>query len=131
MMRSAVSVVLALVLASQAQSLGDLARENRERPKARASRVITNDNLQEPATDAQPRTLDQELARMRKIFRDICADPRTNGGRVLSDFDKRAIDEGVKPLRVRVAEYERIQKKYVDALAAPSADMEAEIRKIL
>jgi cell division septum initiation protein DivIVA len=63
------------------------------------------------------------------VLHGICADPRTESGRYLSNEDKKALDDVVKPLRARVMEFERIRKKYKSALAALDQDFEAKIVK--
>jgi hypothetical protein len=80
------------------QSLGDVARDSRERKKATATKVITDEDL-EPKKPGSTSGLDKELDRMRKILLAICDDPKTEHGRNLSDYDKKTITDGVKPLR--------------------------------
>ena len=137
----AITVALLCALSSWAQSLGDLVRADRERTKPRARRVITNDNLNEvankdvatgPATavaEEPPDGLSPDLHQMKVILRNICADPRTEEGRVLSNDDKKAMLAGIKVLRDRVEEFERMRKKSNDALAALNQDFEAKIVK--
>ena len=132
MKRIGLLALLGLAVTSWAQSLGDVARANREHPKPRAAKVITNENLKSDSSEkksAPSGDLKQELDDVRLVLREICSDPKTEHGRKLSDSDKQSIADAVKPLRARVTEFERIQKGYKDALAALNADMEAEINK--
>jgi len=128
-----VLALMVLAVSSWAQSLGEVARATRERPKQPATKVITNEDLKPDPTDENASgpsiDLKQEIEHMRRVFHQICTDPRTQHGSKLSDYDKQEIAEGVKPLRARVKEFERIQKQYKDALAALDADMEAESKK--
>jgi hypothetical protein len=118
MIRAILLLMLAFGLSLWGQSLGDVARENREH--AKATKVITNDDIP-GATRTEPSAvagdLREELQHVRQILHQICSDPRTSHGRKLSDYDKRDIEDGVKPLRARVKEYEGVQKRYKDALA--------------
>ena len=134
MQRMAVYVVLALATSGWAQSLGDLVRADRQRLKPRAAKVVTNDDLNGDDADTKEEsvsgTLPSELAYMRRVLRGICSDPKTDHGTRLTEEDKQAIDEGVRPLRARVDEFERIQSKYKEALAALDEKLEADIFKI-
>lgn len=151
-----------------AQSLADLVRADRERAKPRATRVFTNDNLNDPAAvqptrkepppppvttraahptsplaekveplKAEPPVPkpvpmtpeEKELEHMRAILRGICSDPRTAEGRTLSDTDKAVMAAGIKPLRIRVEEFERNRKKYKDELATLDQEFEAKVLK--
>lgn len=138
----AIAAILLCAVPGWAQSLGDLVRADRERPKTHARKVITNDNLKEPAiaSAAEPATekeqeptdpLQRDLFRLRTILHNICADPQTDNGRTVSAEDKTAMLEGVKPLRVRVQEFERKAKSVKDALAALDQDFEAKILKVI
>ena len=136
-----VAIIAALVCAvpTWAQSLADLVRADRQQAKPHASKVITNDNLHEVATNivaSEPSAtvaeepadgLPPDLHRMRVILRNICADPKTESGRNLSYNDKKAMNEGVNALRLRVEEFERIDKKAKQALIALDKDFEAKI----
>lgn len=141
-MRAIVAGVLMLfAVAGWAQSLGDLVRADRDRAKPRARRVITNDNLNEvsskdvtieptaAAAAEPPDGLSPDLHQMKVILRNICADPRTEEGRVLSDDDKQAMLGGIKLLHQRVEEFERMRRKSNDALAALNKDFEAKVVK--
>ena len=140
-MRSvALAAVVACAVSCWAQSLGDLVRADREKAKPHARKVITNDNLNDPASVPEPAPpakpvpeptdpLQRDLFRMRAILQRICADPRTDGGKNLSDDDKTAMNGGVKALRIRVLDFEKLDKKYKDALAALDQDFEAKIVK--
>jgi hypothetical protein len=133
MQRMAVLVVLTLAVSGRAQSLGDVVRADRERPKPRAAKVVTNDNLNgdvDAKEDGNSGSLAAELAYMRKVLRGICSDPRTDHGTKLADEDKQAINDGVTPLRARMDDFERIQKKYKDALAALDEKLEADIFRV-
>jgi chromosome segregation ATPase len=124
-MRRLCAFAMIIVLSSLwAQSLGDVARATSNRPKA--SKVITNDDL---ATPDRTDSLQQELDRMRFVLREICADPKTERGRKLSNYDKRSIDEAVKPLRERVNAYERLRNDYKERLDALDKEMEEDSRK--
>src|SRR5256885_8322792 len=117
MHRMAVLIVLTLTASGWAQSLGDVVRADRERAKPRAAKVVTNDDLSgdaETKEDGNSGSLAAELAYMRKVLRGICSDPKTDHGTRLADEDKQAIDDGVTPLRARMDDFERIQKKYKD-----------------
>src|SRR5690348_9865978 len=105
------SVVLAAILvfgvAGWGQSLADLMRADRQQAKPRARKVITNENLNEVATnhvsteapavaaEEPPDGLSPDLHQMKVILRNICADPRTEEGRVLSNDDKKAMLGGI------------------------------------
>jgi hypothetical protein len=123
-------VVLVLFQMCHAQSLGDVAKENREKPKpSKTSKTITNEDLPaekqgRPSSQFQSRDLQRELDHVRQVLQGICLDPKTNQGRILSDYDKQSLDEGVKPLRARVNEYERIQKEYKQSFAKIEEDTE-------
>ena len=104
-----VVVVLAMASSCCAQSLGDVAKQSREQSKKKATKTITNEDL--PGNKPVSTTgLDLELAHVKQVLHDICVDPKTNEGRILTDSDKQAMEESVKPLRVRVNEYLRIEK---------------------
>lgn len=135
-------VVTILIFAAPgwAQSLADIARADREREKPRARKVITNENLQNFAVEEKSAAekkdepeptdpLQRELYRVRHILRGICADPRTESGSNLSNDDKQAMNEGVKPLRARVQDFELSRKKYNEALAAVDREFEPRIIK--
>jgi hypothetical protein len=102
MKRISVLAILTLAVSSWAQSLGDVARANRERPKQPTAKVVTNEDLKSDDGEKQSGTsgdLEQELDRMRSVFREICSDPKTEHGRKLSDYENQAIADRVKPLR--------------------------------
>ncbi len=137
-----IAAVMVCAVSGWGQSLGDLMRAEREKPKPHASRVITNDNLNDPtnapAVEAKPEPpkeptdpLQRELFHMRTILHNICADPRTENGQTLSAEDKAAMDEGVKPLRVRVAAFQKASKKLKDDLAALDQAFEAKILRVV
>ena len=124
--------ILTLAVSSWAQSLGDVARANRERPKQPTAKVVTNEDLKSDDGEKQSGTsgdLEQELNRMRSVFREICSDPKTEHGRKLSDYENQAIADRVKPLRARVDQFERIRKGFKEALAALDNEMQVEIKK--
>jgi hypothetical protein len=110
------------------QSLGDVARDSRERKKATATKVITDEDL-EPKKPGSTSGLDKELDRMRKILLAICDDPKTEHGRNLSDYDKKTITDGVKPLRSAWPSTRASRKKYKDDLAEMETYYEAEFQK--
>ncbi len=125
-------MILALSYSVWAQSLGDVARASREHTKS--AKVITDDDVKTEGPSDAPASnsgdLTQEVDHMRKIFRQICADPRTDHGRKLSDDDKRDMNEAVKPLRVRVNQFEQTQQHYKDALADIDKKYEAKFKEI-
>ena len=132
MKRISVLAILTLAVSSWAQSLGDVARANRERPKPPTAKVVTNEDLKSDDGEKQSGTsgdLEQELDRMRSVFREICSDPKTEHGRKLSDYENQAIADRVKPLRARVDQFERIRKGFKEALAALDNEMQIEIKK--
>ena len=114
------------------QSLGDVARASREHTKS--AKVITDDDVKSEGPSDVPATnagdLTQEIDHMRKIFRQICADPRTDHGRKLSDDDKHEMNEGIKPLRVRVNQFEQTEQHYKDALADLDKKYESKFKEI-
>lgn len=123
--------ILAILLASGslwAQSLGDVARETRERPKVSA-KTITNEDLTPPEPETSFTPIQQELDRMRVVFRQICDDPRTNNGHDLSEYDKVFVEEAVRPLRARKIEWERTQKDYKNQIAALDKEQDETIEK--
>jgi hypothetical protein len=137
-----IAAVLVCAVPGWAQSLADLVRADREKPKPRARKVITDDNLKEPATAPSSETeaaksqepadpFQRELFRMRNVLHDICADPRTDQGRNLSAEDKAAMTEGVKPLRVRAREFEKRGDASKNALATLDQEFEAKILKVI
>jgi hypothetical protein len=107
-----------------AQSLGDVAKANREKSKTSRTKTITNEDLLGTKRAEASTNLQSELAHVRQVLQGICADPKTNNGRILSDYDKQSLDDGVKPLRARVTEYERIQKEYKQAFKKIEEDTE-------
>ena len=123
-MKKLVAVLLMLVGTCCAQSLGDVAKANRDKPKNPKTKTITNEDLPGEKRVDTNSTLALELEHVRQVLRGICEDPKTNNGRVLSDYDKQSLDDGVKPLRVRVNEYERIQKEYKQAFKKIEEDTE-------
>ena len=126
-------VVLATVGTCCAQSLGDVAKQSREQPKKKAAKTITNEDLpreRKAASDTGAGDQERELGRMKQILEDICADPKTNHGRTLSDIDKQMMEEGVKPLRVRVDEQKRWHKETKAALDQLEQDAEKAIQAI-
>ena len=131
MIRVVLLFILIFVLgcSTWAQSLGDVARADRDH--AKTAKIITNDDIPS-ALQAEPSgvagDLTQELQNMRKILHQICSDPRTNRGRKLSDYDKRDIDSGVKPLRARVNEFETLQNRYKEELAELDKNWEAKLQ---
>ena len=132
MKRIGVLAILALAVSSWAQSLGDVARANRERPKQSSVKVITNDDLKRDSSEKESGTtgdFQQALDRMRSTFREICSDPKTDHGRKLTEYNKQEIADRVKPLRARVDEFERIRKGFQEAVAALNNEMEVEIKK--
>src|SRR5690348_845540 len=108
-MKKLLVVVFALAGSCCAQSLGDVAKQSREQSKKKATKTITNEDLL-GNTPLPTAGLDLELARVKQVLHDICVDPKTNEGRILTDNDKQAMEESVKPLRARVNDYLRIQK---------------------
>ncbi len=129
MKRAIGCAILLCASASWPQSLGEIARANREQKKQRAAKVITNEDLKHENESGLATDVDLELDRMRVVFREVCADPRTEHGNRLSDADRKAIDDGVKPLRARVNAYERVQKQYKDELKALDEQMEMQMAK--
>src|SRR5512147_2330865 len=123
--------LILLALPVHAQSLGDVVRADRERPRKHAAKVITNDDLrplhEDPETGMTADLFD-ELAHMRVVLREICSDPRSDRGRKLSDYDQRSLADAAKPLRARVAAFERMDKDYKDALAALDQSMDANLQ---
>ena len=120
-------VVLALATSCCAQSLGDVAKQSREQPKKKAAKTITNEDLpsdKKAASTSSAGDQERELEHMKQILEDICDDPKTNRGRTLSDYDKQMMEEGVKPLRVRVDEQKRWHKETKAALDQLEADTE-------
>src|SRR6476659_6167589 len=98
-MKKLLVVVLMLMGTCCAQSLGDVAKANREKAKNSKTKTITNEDLPgEKRVDANS-TLALELDHVRQVLRGIGEDAKTNKGRVLSDDDKQSLDDGVKPLR--------------------------------
>jgi len=132
MKRISVLAILSLAISGWAQSLGDVARANRERPKQSSVKVITNDDLKRDSSEKESGTtgdFQQDLDRMRSTFREICSDPKTDQGRKLTEYNKQEIGDRVKPLRARVDEFERIRKGFQEAVAALDNEMEVEIKK--
>ena len=124
--------ILVLAASGWAQSLGDVVRADHERAKPHAKRLFTNENLEKPATEEQDEATDDlpiDLAHVRGILRGICSDPQTQRGHNLSDSDKEALNEAVKPLRVRVNEFEQISNKYKQELAALDEELRAKVVK--
>ena len=109
-----------------------LARASRESKKATPAKVFTDEDLEPKKPSSSPGysgDLGKELDRVRKILRGVGEDAKADHGRDLSDYDKKTIADGVKPLRFRVAEYESTQKKYKDELAEMEKYYEAEFQK--
>lgn len=139
----AMMAILVCAASGWAQSLADLVRADREKAKPHALKVITNDNLNEPATapasDAPKEKppeeptdpFQRELFRIRTVLHNICADPRTENGQNLSADDKAAMSIGVKPLRVRAREFEKKDAATKNALAALDQDFEAKAVNII
>lgn len=127
-------VVLAMSASCCAQSLGDVAKQSREQPKKKAAKTITDDDLpsDKKAASGSSGSGDQEreLEHMQQILEDICADPKTNHGRMLSDADKQMMDDGVKPLRVRVDQQKQWHKETKAALDQLEQDAEKAIQAI-
>lgn len=132
--------VLIVVLAMSAsccalsQSLGDVAKQSREQPKKKAAKTITNEDLliEKSARSTASSSGDQEreLEHMKQVLEDICADPKTNHGRSLSDADKQMMEQGVKPLRVRVDQQKQWHKETKAALDQLEQDAEKSIQAI-
>ncbi len=129
MHRLAILVLLLASVSASAQSLGDVARESRERPK-HAAKTITEDDLKPVEPPAPTTPVQHDLDRMRAVFREICDDPRTKNGTELSDYDHQIIDEAVKPLRARKNQWEQVQKDYKDKVAALETEMDSEVEKM-
>lgn len=124
--------VLLLAASCWAQSLGDVVRADHERAKAHAKRLFTNESLEKPASEEQSEPADDlpiDLAHVRGILRGICSDPQTQNGHNLSESDKEALNEAVKPLRIRVNDFEQISNKYKEALAALDEELRAKVVK--
>ncbi len=120
--------MLAMGASCCAQSLGDVAKQTREQPKKKAAKTITNEDLptdKKTASDPSAGDQDRELEHMKQILEDICADPKTNHGRTLGAHEKDMLEEGVKPLRVRVDE----QKKWHQETNAALDELELETEK--
>jgi hypothetical protein len=113
-------VALMLTASCYAQSLGDVAKQSREQPKKKAAKTITNEDLpsekKTASTSSGAGDQERELEHMKRVMEDICADPKTNHGRTLSDYDKQMMEDGVKPLRVWVDEQKRWHKEAKAAL---------------
>src|SRR3954469_25464137 len=125
LMRALVGIaVLALLGMCHAQSLGDVAKANRDKPKNSKTKTITNEDLPGEKHSRPSSDMQRELDYMRQVLQGICLDPKTNQGRILSDHDKQSIDDGVKPLRARVNQYERIQKEYKQSFTKLDEDAE-------
>src|SRR5689334_9803597 len=125
-------VVLLLAASCWAQSLGDVVRADHERAKPRAKRLFTNESLEKPASEEQSEPTDDlpiDLAHVRGILRGICSDPQTQNGHNLSESDKEALNEAVKPLRLRVNDLEQISNKYKEALRALDGELRAKVVK--
>ncbi len=131
---SVLFLVLAVGTAGWAQSLGEIARADRERSKPHASKVITNDDLRrfhgEEDTGFSPDAYD-ELLHLRVVLRQICSDPKSDHGRNLSDYDQQSLTDAVQPLRARVSEFERKVQEHKDALAALDREIGAELQKTI
>jgi len=113
-------VALMLTASCYAQSLGDVAKQSREQPKKKAAKTITNEDLpsekKTASTSSGAGDQEREFEHMKRVMEDICADPKTNHGRTLSDYDKQMMEDGVKPLRVWVDEQKRWHKEAKAAL---------------
>jgi hypothetical protein len=132
-MKKLVIVVLALAGTCCAQSLGDVAKQSREQPKKKAAKTFTNEDLpseRQTSPDSAATDQERELEHMKQVLEDICADPRTNRGRTLSDYDKQMMDEGVKPLRVRVDQQKQWHKETKAALDQLEQEAEKSIQAI-
>ncbi len=131
-MKKLVIVVLALAASCSAQSLGEVAKQSREQPKKKAAKTITNEDLPDEkkttSTSSTANDQERELERMKQTLEDICADPKTNKGRILSDYDKQMMDEGVKPLRVRVDDYKKWEKEKKAEIEAMELEAEKAIQ---
>ncbi len=127
-------VVLAMAASCCAQSLGDVAKETREQPKKKAPRTITNEDLPSekttPSASSGAGDQERELEHMKQVLEDICADPKTSHGRMLSDYDKQMMDQGVAPLRVRVDQQKQCHKATKAALDQLEQDAEKAIQAI-
>jgi hypothetical protein len=125
-MKSFLATAIILIVAATccAQSLGDVARANRAKPKPSSAKTITNEDLPGATKTGPPSDLARELDHIKLVLQEICLDPKTNGGRTLSDYDKQALTGGVKPLRARINDYERIQKEYKQSFAKLDLEME-------
>ena len=126
--------MLMLTASCCAQSLGDVAKQTREQPKKKAAKTITNEDLpgekKDPSTASGSGDQERELDHMKRVMEDICADPKTNHGRTLSDYDKQMIEDGVKPLRLWVDEQKRWHKETKAALDQLEADAEKAIAEV-
>jgi hypothetical protein len=124
--------VVAFSTSAWSQSLADAARANRERQnqpvEKTQKRVFTNDDMQSVAP-ASSSEAPPEFDSLRFTFRQICDDPRTEKGQKLSDSDKQSIADFVKPLRARISEHERMQKKYEDDVVVLNREFEKEDAK--
>jgi hypothetical protein len=120
-------ILLSLTVAGWAQSVADAARATRDKAKPIARKTITDDDLTIGGSSSSSGEVDwqAQLDTMRNVFRRICSDPKTQNGRVLSEQDRGAIDDAVKPLRTRIDGVNAKSKEYKEEFAKLEKEQEA------
>jgi len=103
---------LVLVSSCLAQSLGDVARESREKAKPQARKTITDDDLgprHTADTDA-----DADLEQARKVIHDLCGGATGGDASSLGGRDKQSLISAVQVLSDRRSASQQKLKGYGD-----------------
>jgi hypothetical protein len=106
--------ILFLVLSSSCwgQSLGDVARQSREKAGPHARKTITNDDLADSQASSATVNPEGEVAAARKILKDKCGNPQMDKERTLSESEMQIVAEAVRTLRERLKLSEQKLKEY-------------------
>jgi hypothetical protein len=121
-------ILLAIALAatstpfSPAQSVADAARANRDKPKA--SRIITNDDLNADKAPYPETPWSSELEQAKEALRLVCADPETHNGKNLSESDLKNLYTAARPIYNKRLALEKKLDDWQAALKKVDADEE-------
>ncbi len=124
-------LLLFVTLNVAAQSVADAARANKA-TKPASKKVITDDDLSAAKPDSASSAADNgdweaDLANMRTVFHEVCADPSSHGGRTLNDDHKKKIDDAVQPLRTHIDGVNDKLKVYREAFDQLNKEEEAAV----
>src|SRR5215510_4959435 len=112
MRRLAILSLFVLSASCWGQSLGDVARQSREKDGPHARKTITNDDLADSQGSSETTDPDRELTAARKVLKDMCEIPQTDKERTLSESEKQAVAAAVRTLRERLKLSEQKLKEY-------------------